>query len=100
PYHPIDGPRTVAALRVALSGTDRLPPSDAWQRCTAVQQEVTCEMGRASGARETGAELPPEQVRARYLQPSITGQSSDPSIRRLAEAILRGAACTAETIER
>src|SRR3970282_2195084 len=100
PYHPIDGPRTVAALRVALSGTDRLPPSDAWQRCSAVQQEVTCEMKRTSGARDTGAEPPPEQLRARYLQPSITVQSSDPSIRRLAEAILGGAASTEERIAR
>ena len=38
PDHPIDNPRAVSTLRVALSGMDRLPPSDAWQRCTAVPQ--------------------------------------------------------------
>lgn len=100
PDHPIDNPRAVSALQVALSGMDRLPPSDAWQRCTAVQQGATCEMRRSSDARETGTEPPPEQLRARYLEPSITIQSSDPSIRRLAEAILGGATSTEERIAR
>jgi len=100
PDHPIGNPRAVSTLQVAISGTDRLPPSDAWQRCTAVRREVTCEMGRARGAGEAGAESPPEQLRARYLQPSITVQSSDPSIRRLADAIVGGAATTEERIAR
>jgi Transglutaminase-like superfamily len=97
PDHPIDNPRAVSSLQVALSGMDRLPPSDAWQRCTAVRQEVTCEMRRA---KETGGELPPEELRARYLEPSITVQSTDPSIRHLAEAILGGATSTEERIAR
>jgi len=100
PDHPIDNPRAVSSLEVALSGMDRLPPSDTWQRCTALRQEVTCEMRRTSVTRESGAELPPEQLRARYLEPSITVQSSDPSIRRLSEAILGGAAPTEERIAR
>ena len=100
PDHPIDNPRAVSTLRVALYDTDRLPPSDAWQRCVAVQKEITCEMRRASGAREAGTEPPTDQLRARYLQPSLTVQSSDPSIRRLAEAILGGAESTEERIER
>jgi transglutaminase-like putative cysteine protease len=100
PDHPIENPRAVSTLQVALSGMDRLPPSDAGQRCVAVQQEVKCEMRRTSGARKAGTEPPPEQPRARYLEPSITVQSSDPSIRRLAEAILGGADSTEERIAR
>jgi transglutaminase-like putative cysteine protease len=100
PDRPIDRPRTVSALRVTLYGTDRLPLSDARQRCTAVQQEVTCEMRRTSGATDTGAAPPLEQLRARYLQPSITVQSNDPSIRRLADSIIGGAASTEDRIAR
>jgi len=100
PDRPIDDPRAVSVLRVALSGTDRLPPSDAWQRCTAEQQEIDCEMRRAIGARDSGAEAPLEELRVRYLQPSITVPSSDPSIRRLADAIVGASASTEERIER
>jgi hypothetical protein len=100
PDRPIDNPRAVSTLQVALSGMDRLPPSDAWQNCTAVQQEVTCDIGRASGTGETAAKSPPDEIRARYLQPSVTVQSSDPSIRRLAETIVGGAATTEERIAR
>ena len=100
PDRPIDNPRAVSALRVALSGTNRLPPSDSWQRCAAEQQEVTCEMRRAIGARDSGAEAPPEALRVRYLQPSITVPSRDPSIRRLADAIVDGSASTEERIAR
>jgi hypothetical protein len=97
PDRPIDNPRAVSSLEVALSGTDRLPPSDAGQRCTAERQGVTCEMRRA---KEAGGELPPEPLRARYLEPSITVQSTDPSIRHLAESILGGATSTEERIAR
>jgi hypothetical protein len=100
PDRPIDNPRAVSALRVALSGADRLPPSDAWQRCSAERQEINCEMGRTIGARDSGAGPLQEQLRARYLQPSITVPSRDPSIRRLADAIVGGAASTEERIER
>ena len=100
PDRPIDNPRAVSALRVALSGADRLPPSDAWQRCTSGRQEIDCEIGRTLGARDSGAEPPPEQLRARYLQPSITVQSNDPSIRRLADAIVGSSAPQEERIAR
>jgi hypothetical protein len=96
----IADPRAVSTLQVVLSGSDRLPPSDAWQRCTGARQEVTCEMRRSSGATEAGVESPSEQLRARYLQPSITVQSSDPSIRRLADTIVGGATSTEERIAR
>jgi len=100
PDRPIDDPRAVSVLRVALSGTDRLPPSDASQHCTAEQREFDCEMRRAIGARDSGTEAPPEELRVRYLQPSITVPSRDPSIRRLADAIVGDSASTEERIAR
>jgi hypothetical protein len=100
PDQPIERPRAVSRMRVALSGTMRMPPSDAWQRCAAGGREIRCEMGRAAGAAGPDTTLSPDQLRARYLQPSIAVQSTDPSIRRLAEAIVGGAASTDERISR
>ena len=100
PDYPIDNPRAVSGLRVALSGGNRLPPSDAWQRCATEQQEIQCAMGRAIGTETTRAEPPPEALRARYLQSSPAVQSRDPSIRRLADEIVGGSASTEERIAR
>jgi len=91
PDRPIDDPRAVSGLRVALSGADRQPPSDSWQRCAAARQEISCEMGRAVPPGDSHASSPPEELRARYLQPSITVQSHAASVRRLAEEIGGGA---------
>jgi hypothetical protein len=99
PDRPIADPRSVSALRVALSGTDRAPPSDAWQRCVSERREFDCEI-RRSGLTEPGAEPLPEKLRARYLQPSISVQSTDPSIRRLADSIVGGAGSPDERIAR
>ena len=96
----IDSPRTVSALRVALSGTNRLPPSDAWQRCAAEQQEIACVMGRAAEGGEPAITPPPESLRARYLAPSVAVQSNDPSIRRLADSIVGGSPSTDDRISR
>lgn len=98
PDRPIENPRAVTAMSVALHGTDRLPPSDAWQRCAAARQEVACEMKRAVGG--TGAEPPTDRVRARYLRPTVTVQSDDPAIRRLSGEIVAGAASDPERIAR
>jgi transglutaminase-like putative cysteine protease len=100
PDRPIDNPRAVSALRIALTGADRLPPSDAWQRCAAQRQEINCAIGRATGAEAAGAGPPPEALRERYLQPSVAVQSTDPSIRRLADAIVRASASPEERIAR
>jgi transglutaminase-like putative cysteine protease len=100
PDYPIENPRAVSGLRVALSGGNRLPPSDAWQRCATEQQEIHCAMGRAIGTDTTRAEPPPEALRARYLQSSPAVQSRDPSIRRLADEIVGGSASTEERITR
>jgi hypothetical protein len=100
PDRPIERPRAVSALGVALSGASRMPPSDAWQRCAPDQGEITCVMGRATGAGDAGTGPSPEALRARYLQSSIAVQSNDPSIRRLAESIVGGSASTEERISR
>jgi hypothetical protein len=97
PDHPIRHPRSVSALRIALEGVDRVPPSDAAQRCAAVRQDVTCEMKRAEPA-VAGDAAPLSPAEARYLRSSITVQSDDPSIRRLAAEITGGSATTEERI--
>ena len=100
PNRPIDNPRAVSALRVALSGADRLPPSDAWQRCAAERQEIRCEMGRAVRPGDAVGGPLPEELRARYLQPSIAVQSRDPIVRRLANEIASGSNSSEERIAR
>ena len=99
PDRTIDSPRTVSAMRVALSGANRLPPSDAWQRCATEQQEIECEMRRRVGGGDAGTSAP-EALRTRYLQPSIAVQSNDPSIRRLADSIVGGSTSTEDRISR
>jgi transglutaminase-like putative cysteine protease len=100
PDRPIDDPRAVSALRVALSGADRLPPSDAWQRCTAAQPEIVCTIGRAVGPGATDAAPPLDKLRERYLEPSIAVQSRDPIVRRLADTIAGGSTSDEERIAR
>jgi transglutaminase-like putative cysteine protease len=100
PDRPIDDPRAVSALRVALSGADHPPPSDAWQRCTAGQPEILCEIGRAARPAAADAAPPPEKLRARYLEPSIAVQSRDPIVRRLADTIAGGSTSDEERIAR
>ena len=99
PDRPIQDPRSVSALRVTLQGVDRVPPSDAAQQCAAVRQDVACEMKRTSAATAMSANaLAPAE--ARYLRASVTVQSDDPSIRRLAAEIVGGSAATEERMAR
>lgn len=100
PDSPIENPRAVSALRVALSGIDRVPPSDAWQRCVAGRREINCEVGQVIRRGDSGAGPPPAELRVRYLQPSIAVQSTDPAIRRLAAEIVAGSASVEERIAR
>jgi transglutaminase-like putative cysteine protease len=83
---------------VALSGTERVPPSDAWQRCAREGAEVVCASGRAAGA--PAAEAASTARRERYLRPSIAAQSADPAIRGLAETIVKGAGTDEERMAR
>jgi hypothetical protein len=99
PDRPIQDPRSVSALRVILQGVDRVPPSDAAQQCAAVRQDVACEMKRASAASDMSAS-PLAPAEARYLRASVTVQSDDPSIRRLAAEIVDGSTATDERIAR
>src|SRR5512134_312626 len=100
PDRPIDDPRAVSALQVALSGADHAPPSDAWQSCSAEQREFLCDIGRAVRPGATGAAPPLEKLRARYLEPSIAVQSRDPIVRRLADTIAGGSTSDEERIAR
>ncbi|MCX7962816.1 MAG: transglutaminase-like domain-containing protein [Burkholderiales bacterium] len=83
--------RAVATLRIALSGAAREPPSDGWQRCAPEGTEIVCEIGPV-----------PSEARAepRHLAPSLTVQSADPEIRRLAAEIVGEAAGEAERLAR
>jgi len=100
PDRPIEDPRAVSALRVALSGADQRPPSDAWQRCAPEQAEILCEIGRAVRPGAADAAPSPEKLRARYLEPSIAVQSRDPLVRRLADTIAGGSDSPEERITR
>ena len=100
PDRVIDSPRTVATMRVALTGTNRLPPSDAWQHCATDRNEIACEMGIAAGGGVSAAAPPLDALRTRYLQPSVAVQSNDPAIRRLADSIVGGSTSTEDRISR
>ena len=100
PDRPIENPRAVSAMRVALSGAVSQPPSDSWQRCATEKQDIRCETGRAVAPGDSGAAPLPEKLRARYLQPSIAVQSTDPSVRRLAQEIVTGSTSDEERIAR
>jgi hypothetical protein len=100
PDRPIEDPRAVSALRVALSGADRPPPSDAWQHCAAEQREILCEIGAAVRPGEPGSAPSLEKLRARYLEPSIAVQSTDPIVRRVANEIAGGSHSSEERIAR
>jgi hypothetical protein len=85
PDRAIGKPRSVAGLRIALAGAERLPPSDAWQRCTREGAEIACAMGRAAPAQP--AEPPGDALRERYLQSSVAVPLAHPEIRKLADAV-------------
>jgi len=97
PDRPIREPRAVSALKLVLSGIDRLPLSDATQRCARSGAEIACEM-RVAGFDTTGAAA--DAGGARHLQPSVTVQSNDPSILRMARQIVAEAARPSEQVGR
>jgi hypothetical protein len=98
PDAPIANPRAVSAMKVALVNMSTLPPSDAAQRCVREQEETVCEIRRSGLGTADAPDTP--QSDSRYLSPSITVQSRDPSIRRTAEEIVTGADSTEERIAR
>jgi hypothetical protein len=100
PDRRIDNPRAVSALRITLHGVDRTPPTDASQRCTFARLESTCEMKRANAQPESSASPTLDAAQRRYLQPSVTIQSNDPTIRRLSGEIVAGSPSTADRIAR
>jgi transglutaminase-like putative cysteine protease len=92
PDPPIDRPRRVSVLKVAVSGVDLVPPSGLAQRCVRSDGEAVCEIRGAvvESVDPKGDGL--AAVRERYLQSSVTVQSRDPAIRRLAQEIAGGVA--------
>jgi transglutaminase-like putative cysteine protease len=98
PDAPIERPRSVSALKVALRGIDQVPPADRTQHCVRARQEIVCEIRRSEV--EAGDALATEQPHAKYLGASITVQSHDPSIRRTAQEIVAGSALPQERIAR
>ena len=101
PDRPIENPRSVSAMRVTLLGVERAPPSDAAQRCAAAQRDYTCEIRRGAGAGTgTGEAAPLPPAEARYLRSSVTVQSDDAAIRKLAAEIVGGSASAEDSIAR
>jgi transglutaminase-like putative cysteine protease len=100
PDRQIDNPRAVSALRVSLQGVEHPPPSDGTQRCSAVRREIACETRRVSDRAGRSSEPPSEYQRMRYLQPSVTVQSGDPSVLRIARDIVAGSTSTEDQIAR
>jgi hypothetical protein len=84
PDTPIPNPRDVSLMKVALNGMRQLPPSDRSQHCVRAPGETVCEIRRSA------PEADPAPADPRYLSPSITVQSHDPSIRRTAREIVAG----------
>ncbi len=77
-------PRDVSFMKVALNGMRQPPPSDRSQQCKGAPGETVCEIRRLA------PEADPAPVDPRYLSPSITVQSYDPSIKRTAREIVAG----------
>lgn len=96
---PIPDPRKVSALRVVLSGVDpRQPvPSDELQRCAKSGEDIVCEIRQAARNAERS---PSPEAAARYRLPSMTVQSNDPSIRRLAGSIVAEATDATQKAQR
>ena len=100
PDRAIDRPRELSGLRVALSGAERIPPSDAWQRCARDGAQIVCATGRAVAAAGPGMAPPEQAARERYLRSSVAVQTEDPAIRELARRITGNADSDEERIAR
>ena len=100
PDAPIANARQVSALRVALSGVDQLPPSGGAQRCVRAQGEIVCEIRSSETEGGEAAAGGTEAVHAKYLQSSITVQSSHPSILRTSQEIVAGSVVPEERVAR
>jgi hypothetical protein len=100
PEAPIVEPRRASAVRLTLEGVPRLPPLDEWQRCEKSGEAIECEIRSPPAADAKPAAERASGVPAKYLEPSITVQSNDPSIRATATEIAGPAATPAGKIAR
>lgn len=96
PDAPIEQPRRVTALKLALSGITVLPPSGRAQRCVPQNDEIVCEIRGAVVEFADAGEL--AALQEKYLRPSVTVQSQAPAIRRLAADLGAGRAAPREQI--
>ena len=98
PDEPINNPRSVSAMKIALAGMEKPLPSDDMQRCDAERAETVCQISRSpAGGGVLSVESP---AAAKYLGASVTVQSHDPAIRRTANQIIAGAGSTPERVSR
>lgn len=100
PDRPIAAPRTVSALQIFLHGVELTPPSDAIQHCSALTGGSTCKIERARHGPDSSPGMALDPLWKRYLQPSLTVPSNDPSIRRLSEQIVAGSQSAGDRITR
>ena len=93
PAQPIERPREVTGLRIALSGAQRAVPSDGLQRCSREGGETVCDV-------RTGEAGPGEGSEPRHLASSFTVPARHPAIASRAREIAAGAAGDRERVGR
>lgn len=93
---PLANPRQAARMVVEITGLERDPPSDAWQRCRRGVIRAVCEITTARPGPGPGTTARLEK----YVFPSVTVQSNDPNIRVAAGEIAGDATAPRERIAR
>ena len=86
PERPLEQPRSITAMRIALRGVDRPVPSDEIQRCIAERVETICTV-RTADTRSVPAPAALPQSEARYLASTFPVPARDPRIRAAAREI-------------
>jgi hypothetical protein len=76
PDRPLDQPRSIHRLRLALAGAPQAPPEGPGQRCAAESDNWVCEL--VAGGVEPASSL---EAGARYLQSSVTVPAETHAIR-------------------
>lgn len=99
PERPLERPRTITAMRIALRGADRAVPSDAIQRCSAEGAETVCTVRTAYGVSALAAAALP-QSDPRYLASTFPVPARDPRIRATAREIAGNATGSRAQVER
>lgn len=80
--HPLQDPRSIRYLQLALAGAPQSPPDGPGQRCQAASDRWVCEL--TTGAAEPGSAA---EAAERYLEPSATVPADARAIRKVAAGI-------------